>query len=68
MSYVEGFVLAVPTDKKEEFIKKAAEVDAIFLEYGATRVVECWGDDVPEGQLTDFYKAVKANENEMGMR
>lgn len=64
MSYVEGFVLAVSSDKKQEFIETATGVDAIFLEYGALRVMECWGDDVPRGELTDFYKAVKAKDDE----
>lgn len=64
MTYVDGFVAAVPTENKETYRKLAEEAAAIFKEYGATRVVECWGSDVPVGKLTDFHMAVQANEGE----
>ena len=64
MSYIDGFVLAVPADKKEEYRKMAALSAPLFKEYGATRHVECWGDDVPKGVLTDFYKATQAKDDE----
>jgi uncharacterized protein YbaA (DUF1428 family) len=64
MSYVEGFVIAVPTANKAAFIAHARLIDALFLENGAVRVVECWGDDVPSGKQTDFYGAVAAREDE----
>lgn len=64
MSYIDGFVIAVPDTNRELFIEHARTFDAIFLEFGATRVMECWGDDVPEGKLTDFRRAVKASPGE----
>ena len=64
MSYVDGFVIAVPIANKEKFIEHAKLGDSIFTEFGATRVVECWADDVPEGKVTDFRKAVQAGEEE----
>ncbi|HET6395827.1 MAG TPA: DUF1428 domain-containing protein [Pseudoxanthomonas sp.] len=64
MSYVDGFVLAVPTARREEFLAHARAGDAVFLEHGATRIVECWGDDVPHGEQTDFHRAVQAREDE----
>ena len=64
MSYIDGFVIAVPTAKRDAFITHATTFDSIFLEVGATRVVECWGDDVPEGKLTDFRRAVQATDEE----
>jgi uncharacterized protein YbaA (DUF1428 family) len=64
MPYIDGFVLAVPTANKEKFITHAREGDAVFVEYGATRVLECWGDDVPHGEQTDFYRAVQAKDDE----
>ena len=64
MAYIDGFVMAVPTANKQAFIDYAKEFDPIFLEYGATRVLECWGDDVPHGKQTDFYRAVEAKDDE----
>lgn len=64
MSYIDGFVIAVPTANKQKFIDFATYVDTIFTEMGATRVVECWADDVQEGKVTDFRKAVKATKDE----
>lgn len=65
MKYVEGFVVAVPAANKEAYLKLAAGLAPVFKEFGATRVVECWGDDVPDGKLTDFRGAVKAKEDEV---
>jgi uncharacterized protein YbaA (DUF1428 family) len=62
--YIDGFIMAVPTANKERFIEHAKLGDAVFCEYGATRVLECWGDEVPEGKSTDFRRAVKAGEDE----
>ena len=64
MSYIDGFVIAVPKANKQKFIEHARTADTLFTELGATRVMECWGDDVPEGKLTDFRKAVKATADE----
>jgi uncharacterized protein YbaA (DUF1428 family) len=64
MSYIDGFVIAVPTAKKEQFIEHARKGDSIFIDFGATRVLENWADDVPEGKVTDFRKAVQAKEDE----
>jgi uncharacterized protein YbaA (DUF1428 family) len=64
MKYVDGFVIAVPTANKQKFIDHAATADSVFIEMGALRVLECWGEDVPDGETTDFRKAVKANSDE----
>jgi len=65
MPYVEGFVAAVPAANKEAYRSHAAAAAPVFKEFGALRVVECWGDDVPDGQLTDFRRAVQAKEDEV---
>ena len=57
-------MLAVPSANKETFRSHAAEAAQLFKEFGAIRVVECWGDDVPDGKLTDFRGAVKAEADE----
>jgi len=63
--YVDGFVVAVPTAKKDDYIREARQAAAVFKEHGATRVVECWGDDVPEGKVTSFPMAVKLEPGEV---
>ena len=67
MTYIDGFVIAVPTANKQKFIDHAEKGDSVFMELGATRILECWGDDVPHGKTTDFYGAVKAKEDETVM-
>jgi uncharacterized protein YbaA (DUF1428 family) len=64
MAYIDGFVIPVPTANRAEFLAHAHLVDAMFLEFGATRVVEGWGDDVPAGKHTDFARAVAATPDE----
>ena len=58
MSYVDGFVAAVPTKNKEKFVKHAEICAEVFKEFGALNTVECWGDDVPDGEVTSFPMAV----------
>ncbi|NHK28400.1 DUF1428 family protein [Parvularcula flava] len=64
MTYVDGFLIPVPNDKKEAYRKIASEAAPIFKEFGALTVVETWGDDVPEGKVTSFPMAVKLEEGE----
>ena len=64
MAYVEGFVVAVPAANKEIYRKHASEALPIFKEFGVTRMVETWGDEVPDGKVTDFKGAVKAKDGE----
>jgi uncharacterized protein YbaA (DUF1428 family) len=64
MTYVDGFVAAVPTANRELYRRHAAAAAVVFKEHGALSVAECWGDDVPEGELTSFSLAVKRQEDE----
>ncbi|CAG4888318.1 DUF1428 domain-containing protein [Paraburkholderia saeva] len=64
MTYIDGFVAAVPTASREAFTRHAEIAAAVFREQGALQVVECWGDDVPDGTLTSFPMAVKRKDDE----
>lgn len=64
MPYVDGFVAAVPTANKETYRQHAAAAAEVFKELGALSVVECWGDDVPDGEVTSFPMAVRCREDE----
>ncbi|HEX8527565.1 DUF1428 domain-containing protein [Allosphingosinicella sp.] len=64
MGYADGFLVPVPAANKEAYREMAAQAAAVFREYGATRVVEAWGDDVPDGKVTDYRGAVQAQEGE----
>jgi uncharacterized protein YbaA (DUF1428 family) len=64
MSYIDGFVAAVPTANRDAYKKHAEQAAVIFKEYGALKVVECWGDDVPDGKLTSFPIAVHKKDDE----
>ena len=64
MSYIDGFVIAVPTADKQKFIDHAAMADPVFIEMGATHLVESWQDDVKDGKVTDFRRAVQATGDE----
>jgi uncharacterized protein YbaA (DUF1428 family) len=62
--YTDGFVVPVPEENREAYREMAAKAAKVFVEYGATRVVEAWGDDVKDGKVTDFRRAVKAEPQE----
>ena len=64
MTYVAGFVVAVPEGKKQAYVDVAEKGVPLFREFGAQRQVEAWDDDVQEGKLTDFRRAVKATPDE----
>jgi len=64
MTYVDGFVAAVPTANREAYRRHAEAAASVFKEHGALKLVECWGNDVPDGKLTSFPMAVKAQPDE----
>ncbi len=64
MSYIDGFVAAVPNANREKYRKHAEDAAKVFKEYGAEQVMECWGDDVPEGKVTSFPMAVQRKGDE----
>lgn len=64
MSYIQGVLLPVPIKNKEAYRDMAAKTAPIFQEYGALRIVEAWSEDIQDGKVTDFKRAVKAEEGE----
>lgn len=64
MTYIEGFVIAVPTANKQKFVDHARLGDAVFMDHGARRIVESWQDNVEKGHTTDFFGAVDSKDEE----
>jgi uncharacterized protein YbaA (DUF1428 family) len=64
VSYVDGYVFAVPNANRDAFINHANEAAAVFKEHGASSVMECWGSDVPDGKVTSFPMAVQKKPDE----
>lgn len=64
MSYVDGFVVAVPKDKLDEYRKMAELGCTVWMDHGALSYLESIADDVPYGELTSFPRAVMAKEDE----
>ena len=64
MSYIDGYIAAVPNSNKQAYFDMATTMAGLFKENGATRIMECWEDDVPEGKLTSFPMAVKREPGE----
>lgn len=64
MSHVDGFVAAVPTANREAFREHAQAMAEAFKELGALEVVDCWGDNVPDGETTSFPMAVRCRADE----
>ena len=67
MAYIDGFVIPVGKANQDKVIDHAERMDKVFIEYGATRVVEAWADDVPAGKVTDFNRAVQATADETAL-
>ena len=64
MTYIEGFIVPVPTENKDAYLKSAADFAPKVKGWGVTRHTEWWADDVPKGKVTDFYRAVDAKDDE----
>ncbi|KQW43232.1 MULTISPECIES: DUF1428 domain-containing protein [unclassified Roseateles] len=64
MNYVDGYLVPVPTANRAAYIALAQEMSGLFKQHGALQVVECWGEDVPEGKVTSFPMAVQRKPDE----
>jgi uncharacterized protein YbaA (DUF1428 family) len=62
--YTDGFVVPVPEGNVDAYREMAAKMAKVFRQHGANRVVEALSDDVGHGKVTDFYRAVKAEDGE----
>lgn len=65
MSYVDGFVLAVPKDNLAAYRRMSTKAGKVWKDHGALEYWECVADDVPEGKVTSFAKSVKLKEGEV---
>ncbi len=64
MTYVEGFLIPVPTANRDAFEKHARGLTPYFQKHGVVRISEAWGDDVPDGKLNDLKKSVNLEDDE----
>jgi uncharacterized protein YbaA (DUF1428 family) len=64
MAYIDGYVIAVPTVNKAAYIESAELSAAVFMDHGASSVVESWGADIPDGKHTSFPLAVQCKDDE----
>ena len=64
MTYIDGFVAAVPQENKQAYLDHVRKASRLFKDHGATRMVENWGDDVPLGKVTDFHRSVQKRDGE----
>ena len=64
MTYIDGFVAAVPLANKQAYLDHVHEAVRVFKDHGAARMVENWGDDVPQGKITDFHRSVRKKDDE----
>jgi uncharacterized protein YbaA (DUF1428 family) len=62
--YISGFVIAIPEGNKDAYRKMAEGWWEIAKDYGAVEHVEAWEEDVPDGEKTDFRRAVQLQQGE----
>jgi uncharacterized protein YbaA (DUF1428 family) len=65
MPYVDGFIIAVPKARLDDYKKMATLGRDLWMEFGALSYMECVGDDVPYGEVTSFPRAVQAKDDEI---
>lgn len=64
MTYIDAYVAAVPTANRAAYLEHTTQVGPVFKEHGALSITECWGDDIPDGEVTSFPLAVKCAADE----
>jgi TetR/AcrR family transcriptional regulator, transcriptional repressor for nem operon len=63
-TYIDGYVMAVPSANKAEYIRHVQENIRVWKQYGALRVMECWADDLPSGRVNSYGHAVQQEPGE----
>ena len=61
MAYIDGFVAPVLPGRKDDYRAMSTDASKVFLDHGALQVVETFENDVPEGKMTDLWRAVQAD-------
>src|ERR1700748_813342 len=65
MAYVDAFVIPVPKDRLEDYMRMAQQCVPVCRDHGAIGYVETIGDDLPYGDATSFPRAVQATNDEV---
>jgi uncharacterized protein YbaA (DUF1428 family) len=64
MSYVDGFIVAVPKKKLAAYVRMAKKAGKVWREHGALDYREWVAEDVKVGKRTSFPRAVKLKPGE----
>lgn len=62
--YINSYVLSVPAEYKGEYLRIAKVVAEVAKDFGAIEIFENWELEVPDGEFTDYRKAVNAKAGE----
>lgn len=62
--YINAYVLSIPEEKKDDYLKISIIFAEVAKDYGAIEIFENWEEEVPDGEITDYRKAVKAKPGE----
>jgi uncharacterized protein YbaA (DUF1428 family) len=64
-TYTDGFVIPVPQDKLDEYIKMATIARDVWLEHGALDYCECVGDDMTAEHMVSFLQLAGVKDGEV---
>jgi uncharacterized protein YbaA (DUF1428 family) len=64
MTYVDGFVIPVPKNKKAAYARIARAACKVWMDHGALAYVEAVADNAPWGKRTSFPRSVKMKKTE----